>query len=1023
MKERLFKLLSIEPEEGSMVSMLLAQSVFLGIFFGSFDISAHSLFLSVFDEKAMAQAYVISGLAGIILTSIYTFFQARLRFRIFASANLAFVTIATFLLWLALLFIPGKIVTFAVFVMLGPLNILAVLCFWGTTGRLFTLRQGKRLFGLVDAGIIIGIIISCYAIPLLLSLGLKSHNILLASTVGVLGGLIIQIAIGRKFTFVATEAPKKEKKPGFNLFRKDPYIRIMGIFVALSVMTAFFVQYSFMAVTRIQYPLEDDMARFLGLFTGSMMIFTLLIKLLLFSYLIRNYGLKICLVLSPVLVAGFTLLAVATGFTKGFASGASTSFMIFFLILALSRLFSKSLKDSIESPAFKVIYQTVDEKVRYKVQSGIDGTVNEISALSSGLFLAGLGALPFIRLIHFSWVLFFIISAWIIFAFMLYSEYRNSIKRSLEEVSAGTQSEIKESWDSLKSPVAAAAILRNNYYALVRGDLSSIDNCRNSWYLVNLIDEAQTNQDLNLIPALKKIASENHIDETIRYRAVEVLDQIEETNGNPNIIKDRAGSKIQDDKIINGRRSLSENRVPQTTEILRLLRENNLEAKRCAVYMIGKFELSDMIPEVCNSLGIAGLEHDSFLVLESFGTKAFDHLLRLYLGSSGNIAISKSIINLLGKTAGEGNTDFLVARLWSNSRRLKELAAKSLVNIGYKATGEEKDRIHQLASDIIGMLTWNIAAQASLGKTEHKTLLEIIKKETNAWSGFLFDILSVVYDKTYIEKIRENLESGTVGSINYALEMIDIVVDESIKPKVVSFLDIVPDEEKLKNLQQFFPGRIADYYELVDDIINRDYNLLSLWAKACALHTVGRIEGESLKESVVALLFSPERILREEAARLIGRSRREIYDEVASRISVTDTEAFESIISGSINGESFLFEKVTLLSSFFTNIPDDELIYLAESVVYVDKPVLSSVKQDSDYIVWQIIPVKGNLKLTGVISCGKIIAGEPPDEGEDSKYYLLPLSTLDQFRNSYPERVFDIFNQIDKPLNNILTSR
>ena len=52
----------------------------------------------------------------------------------------------------------------------------------------------------------------------------------------------------------------------------------MGIFIALSVVTAFFVQYSFMAVTREQYPAEEDMARFLGIFTGSMMIFTLLIK-------------------------------------------------------------------------------------------------------------------------------------------------------------------------------------------------------------------------------------------------------------------------------------------------------------------------------------------------------------------------------------------------------------------------------------------------------------------------------------------------------------------------------------------------------------------------------------------------------------------------------------------------------------------------------------------------------------------------------------------------------------------------
>ncbi len=103
MRDRLFKLLGIESGEESMVSMLLAQSVFLGIFFGAFDISAHSLFLSIFDEKMMAKGYVVSGLAGIILTSIYTGLQTRMRFRSFAILNLAVVTSFTILLWILLL--------------------------------------------------------------------------------------------------------------------------------------------------------------------------------------------------------------------------------------------------------------------------------------------------------------------------------------------------------------------------------------------------------------------------------------------------------------------------------------------------------------------------------------------------------------------------------------------------------------------------------------------------------------------------------------------------------------------------------------------------------------------------------------------------------------------------------------------------------------------------------------------------------------------------------------------------------
>ena len=59
--------------------------------------------------------------------------------------------------------------------------------------------------------------------------------------------------------------------------------------------------------------------------------------------------------------------------------------------------------------------------------------MNEIAALSSGLLLSGLGALTFIKLIHFSWVLFIIIGIWAFVAIKLYSEYRNSIKKSTVE--------------------------------------------------------------------------------------------------------------------------------------------------------------------------------------------------------------------------------------------------------------------------------------------------------------------------------------------------------------------------------------------------------------------------------------------------------------------------------------------------------------------------------------------------------------------------------------------------------------
>jgi AAA family ATP:ADP antiporter len=1010
MRDRLFALLGVESGEESMVSVLLTQSVFLGIFFGSFDISAHSLFLSIFDEKMMARGYVVSGLAGIILTSLYTWLQTRMNFRNFAILNLISVTALTLILWVALILNPAKWIVFIVFIMLGPLNILAMLGFWGTTGRLFTLRQGKRLFGLVDAGLIIGIIISCYTIPVILSFEFESHNILLVSASSVLVATIIQILIGARFQLVTGKGEQQsvkpeEKKSVFTVFREDPYTRIMAIFIALSVVTAFFVQYSFMAVTREQYPAEEDMARFLGIFTGSMMIFTLLVKLLVFSYLIRNYGLRTCLVISPVLIAVFTAIAIAVGMLMGYTPEVASGFLIFFLLLALSRLFSKSLKDSIESPSFKVIYQTIDEKIRYEIQSGMDGTVNEIAALSSGLLLAGLGVLSFIKLIHFSWVLFFIILIWVFVAFRLYTEYRKSIRKALETVNQGGSSiNILSGQETYKNKFSAERAFRADYFSLISGDYSVLEKKRNKWYFEKIIDNSGSEKNINFLPLLKKIASNPDLDMGVRQHSSETVEILEKLSSSV-----MAG----DAKVSFARKILSGTRQPQTTEILKLLRDNSIESKRLAIYMIGKFRISDMLPEVCECLNIPRLETDACAVLSSFGKDASDELMRYYLISSGNTTTSKTILKLLSKADTKESNSFLFSRLWSTSRQLKEVALKCLIECEYKPSDEDKDRLHQLISEIIGLMTWNLSAKVCLENNNNSLLLDVVMKEISRWNRFLFNVLSITYDSGSITKIRENLESGTVESVNYALEMIDIVIDDSIKPKLILLLDVVPDEGKLKNLHNFFPGEVPHYNKLLEDFINHDYNIISLWTKACTLRNLQEVDDNDMAESVVALLFSPEVLLQEEAAKLIVRTSKELYRSVSLRIPVLTKKRLDKIVSGEIHEKEFLFGKIQFLSDCFPGIPEEELLPLGMAMKYIRGLKEGSPLFPENCLIWSFsddnpdteVYIHYNEKLN--IPC------EESGSMDNKSFYFLPLGAVEEYHYQFPDESLEILKYID----------
>ena len=152
MKQALYKTFHIEEGEGQGVLLLILQSFFLGVFYGSLDISASALFLKAFPASMLPKAFVISGIAGIILTAIYTRLQNKIAFSKLAVINLLSITLIIAILRIAYYFTSSQWLPFVILVMMGPLNIIALLGFWGVAGRVFTLRQGKRLFGLIEIG-------------------------------------------------------------------------------------------------------------------------------------------------------------------------------------------------------------------------------------------------------------------------------------------------------------------------------------------------------------------------------------------------------------------------------------------------------------------------------------------------------------------------------------------------------------------------------------------------------------------------------------------------------------------------------------------------------------------------------------------------------------------------------------------------------------------------------------------------------------------------------------------------------
>ena len=1009
MRDKIGALLGIKSEEETLVSMLLTQSVFLGIFIGAFDITAHSLLLSVFNEKMMARGYVFSGLAGILLTCLYSWLRTKIRTQNFLVLNLLFISLLTLSLWSVLIFSQAKWIIFLVFIMFGPLNILVLLGFHGITGMLFTREQGKKLVQVADSGLIFGIIIVSFIISLLLFLKFQLQDILLVSASSVSVATILQINLGKKFgKNVSNDSQPVDKNENGGSFlvglSENREIRTLVIFSVLSVLTAFFIQYIFMALTREQYPEAENIARFLGFFTGSAMIIVLVIKLVAFKYILYNYGLRTCLLITPVLIVIFTLIAVILGSVLGYSPEAFGGFVVFFILLTISRLISKSLKDSVESPCVNVIYQSIWRKTDTEFKAGRFSLYNEIAVIFSGLVLVALGLFDFMKHIHFELVLLFISTAWLYMSFRLFKTYRKSIINDIEKAGIGRQEVTRSDNPEIsKGKFTGYLAFRKDYFSLISGDLSGFDN-NNNWYYEKIVDYADTKKDINLIPVLKRITKNTSLDEQVRQHSATVLGFLQ---------GDSASLRYSDEKIGEAIKTLYGTRKPQTTEIFRLLREHSVESKRLAIYMIGKFRLSDLVSEVCVCLNIPDLTIDASEVLKSFGSVADDELLRYFIITSGNLRLSRTILNLLGKTCTEKTIGFLFSRLWSNSRQLKEIAVKCLINCKFRPNEEERQRLDQLTSEVIGIITWHLSSKISLERDNNSFLLEKINHEIDRWHKFLINILSLNYNPDSIALILEKINNGSLENVSYALEMTDIVISGSVKQKLISLFDVVPDEVKLKNLFQFFPGAIPVHKKLMEDLINCDYNLISLWTKACALRSISRIEGDDMTESVTALLFSPEVIIQEEAANLISRSDSALYFTASKRIPGTVKNRLDEILNGTTDKKDLIFEKVQFLSMQIRGIEEDDLLLFASEMKYKNNNKIEPLDFTDGLIIW---PLTDDYEKNSVhiIHDGEFDRLDKLyQSGQNVSIYYLPLYAVEQYHFQFPDKSSEILRYID----------
>ena len=374
---RLSQLLSIKPGEGRMASLMIGIMLFtaFGAALGGTGIEA--LFFARFGVDYLPYMYIGLGITSMITSFIITAALGRIPKRIvytaipilialiLVGARLALLTKAPWLypsLWL------GKEV----------LNSLISLMIWGVAGVVCDTRQAKRLFPLFNASFILGQVIGGFAIGLLVnSVGTENLIIVWAGSLifafffnsAVLSHQQIDSAPQRKSYRKRQPTLAQEMQRGFQYVRTSPLLTWISLSTIFFSILYFSIALPFSRAITAEFPDENKLASFLGIFNGLTTAGAFLTSLFLANRLFARFGIMACIFAFPIMyVLGFSALIFAP----------------LFAIVVTFRFIQMLLLSGMADPAWQTMFNVVPNEKRDQVRAFVGGVPEQ-----AGVFIAG----------------------------------------------------------------------------------------------------------------------------------------------------------------------------------------------------------------------------------------------------------------------------------------------------------------------------------------------------------------------------------------------------------------------------------------------------------------------------------------------------------------------------------------------------------------------------------------------------------------------------------------------------------
>ncbi len=977
----IIRLFDLEPGEEGRVALLLVMSFFMGSFLATFSVAAQTLFLNNHDAiRDLPLAFAVSGAFGVLATVIYNALQLRVSFRSLGIMSLTVITaITSFIEFGDNLLGGSELIYYFSFTQLAPFTLIVLLIFWGSFNRMFNVRQNKRLFGSVDQGALIASLISFFAIPVVLPLLPSLESLYTISLASIIIFSTLFIILSKKFGGERWSLKKEQeinRKVSISEFVKNRYALSLSLLIITGMIVLKFVDYLFLNVSTQQFN-QDQLATFLALFEATVVIFSFLFQAFAADRVIADYGLRIAILINPVLVGLFVISAVVIGLIFGYSAGSPT-FLFFFIMIAMSQLFVLSVKESIDEPALKLYELPFESNIKIDLQTKLEGIVAGFAMMAAGGLIHLFNQFEFHNLLYTTAFTIPAVGMWYLVGNRIYRHYRKTLQETLIKNKSKVVGNVEREYTVDKVLVKEVGSTAEDKVLYGLKLMEKLEPALFEHTIIRLSESSNPRIRQYARERMQALALEwsPESDSTLQQLARTALHTAEDSDLlsiSPDRLQRLGKSVKADDRILAARLLRKINTEGSIFILLELLRDADPRVRSEAITTARKTGRPETFQVLIDLLDHPLFGHQAAAALTEAGEKALTALESAFHRSGQSDYVMFRIVQIMGRIGGPKALELLWQKVDYPDKRIVRQILYSLRYINYRATGRHAQQVMDLLDAEIGKTLWNLAALHELPDTDvYRLLREALREEIRTNYHQLTVLLSILYDPEAVQLVRENIESGDPDGIAYAIELMDLFVDQDLKPKLFPLFDDISMDKKLEQLQIYYPREKYNPIQVINYILNRDFNQNNRWTKACAIYTAAQIPDFRVSRGLIAQMFNQDRLLQEAAAWVIYNKDRNIYQTISQRLPVRDKKFLDSaiennrLLDGLDDGFFLGIEMILYLRKlhYFKGINGVYLADLFDAIVPYDLAKKEKISWASETLAPVLIVAHGSVQLT-----------------------------------------------------------